>query len=103
MCSVLGVLVCVDACVLSVLLLGGIDKSSVDHILLVGGSSRIPKVADTVKAFFNGKVPLQKVRNAGWHGMPCYAATGMQHCIPNTSMFHMHHPTRHVCLGYPPR
>lgn len=31
-------------------------KSDVDEIVLVGGSTRIPKVQQLVKEFFNGKV-----------------------------------------------
>ena len=32
-----------------------VDKSSVDEIVLVGGSTRIPKVQELLKNFFNGK------------------------------------------------
>ncbi len=31
------------------------DKSQIDEVVLVGGSSRIPKVQDLLKEFFNGK------------------------------------------------
>ncbi|MCI94262.1 heat-shock protein, partial [Trifolium medium] len=31
------------------------DKSSVDDVVLVGGSSRIPKVQEILSNFFNGK------------------------------------------------
>jgi heat shock 70kDa protein 1/2/6/8 len=33
----------------------GIDKSQVDEVVLVGGSTRIPKVQQKLKEFFNGK------------------------------------------------
>jgi len=36
---------------------GGIDKSDVNEIVLVGGSSRIPKVRGLLKEFFDGKEP----------------------------------------------
>merc|ERR1719450_280919 len=35
----------------------GLKKSEVDEIVLVGGSTRIPKVQKLVKDFFNGKEP----------------------------------------------
>ncbi|MCI94503.1 heat-shock protein, partial [Trifolium medium] len=31
------------------------DKSSIDDVVLVGGSSRIPKVKQLLQNFFNGK------------------------------------------------
>mmetsp|Transcript_41350 Transcript_41350/g.34832 ORF Transcript_41350/g.34832 Transcript_41350/m.34832 type:complete len:330 (-) Transcript_41350:118-1107(-) len=34
-----------------------IKKSSIDEIVLVGGSTRIPKVQELIKDFFNGKEP----------------------------------------------
>jgi heat shock protein 5 len=36
---------------------GGMKKSEVDEIVLVGGSTRIPKVQALIKDFFNGKEP----------------------------------------------
>ena len=33
-----------------------LQKTEVDEIVLVGGSTRIPKVQQLVKEFFNGKV-----------------------------------------------
>jgi len=33
----------------------GIDKNKVDEVVLVGGSTRIPKVQELLKEFFNGK------------------------------------------------
>lgn len=33
-----------------------LKKSDVDEIVLVGGSTRIPKVQQLLKEFFNGKV-----------------------------------------------
>ena len=38
-----------------VLLDSGLDKSQIDDIVLVGGSSRIPKVRELLSEFFNGK------------------------------------------------
>ena len=35
----------------------GLKKTQVDEIVLVGGSTRIPKVQQLIKDFFNGKVP----------------------------------------------
>merc|ERR1711920_389836 len=36
---------------------GGLKKSEVDEIVLVGGSTRIPKVQSLLKEYFNGKEP----------------------------------------------
>ena len=36
---------------------GGLKKSEVDEIVLVGGSTRIPKVQQLIKDYFNGKEP----------------------------------------------
>merc|ERR1712127_1092710 len=36
---------------------GGLKKSEIDEIVLVGGSTRIPKVQQLIKDFFNGKEP----------------------------------------------
>ncbi|KAK9374072.1 heat shock protein 70 family [Lipomyces chichibuensis] len=38
-----------------------IDKSSVDEIVLVGGSTRIPKIQKLVSDFFNGKEPNKSI------------------------------------------
>lgn len=35
----------------------GFAKDKIDEIVLVGGSTRIPKVRQLVKSFFNGKEP----------------------------------------------
>lgn len=35
----------------------GLKKHEVDEIVLVGGSTRIPKVQELIKDFFNGKDP----------------------------------------------
>merc|ERR1740123_2955550 len=40
---------------------GGLKKSEVDEVVLVGGSTRIPKVQKLVKDFFNGKEPNRGV------------------------------------------
>ena len=39
----------------------GVDKSEVGEVVLVGGSTRIPKVAALLKRFFNGKEPNRSV------------------------------------------
>jgi heat shock protein 1/8 len=38
-----------------------IDKSNVHEIVLVGGSTRIPRIITLVSEFFNGKEPSQKI------------------------------------------
>ena len=35
----------------------GLKKAEVDEIVLVGGSTRIPKIQKLIKDFFNGKEP----------------------------------------------
>merc|ERR1712156_286405 len=37
--------------------MGGLKKNEIDEIVLVGGSTRIPKIQQLVKDFFNGKEP----------------------------------------------
>jgi L1 cell adhesion molecule like protein len=37
------------------------DKSSIHEVVLVGGSTRIPKIQDMVKEYFNGKEPNRSV------------------------------------------
>lgn len=37
------------------------NKKDVDEIVLVGGSTRIPKVQQLVKEFFNGKEPSRGI------------------------------------------
>merc|ERR1719361_1137482 len=39
----------------------GIKKSEIDEIVLVGGSTRIPKVQQLIKDFFNGKEPSRGI------------------------------------------
>merc|ERR1712032_1806763 len=39
----------------------GIDKKNVHEMVLVGGSTRIPKVQDMIKEFFNGKEPNKSI------------------------------------------
>jgi heat shock protein 1/8 len=38
-----------------------ISKSAVDEVVLVGGSTRIPKIQDMIKNFFNGKEPCKSI------------------------------------------
>eukprot|EP00050_Salpingoeca_kvevrii_P004703 m.257138 g.257138 ORF g.257138 m.257138 type:complete len:672 (+) comp11028_c1_seq5:137-2152(+) len=40
---------------------GDMQKSEIDEIVLVGGSTRIPKVQQLVKEFFNGKEPSRGI------------------------------------------
>lgn len=39
----------------------GISKDKIDEIVLVGGSTRIPKVQELLKEFFNGKEPNRSI------------------------------------------
>merc|ERR1719221_646448 len=39
----------------------GLKKNQVDEIVLVGGSTRIPKVQQLIKDFFNGKEPSRGI------------------------------------------
>lgn len=39
----------------SVLKVAGLEKSDVDHVVLVGGSTRIPKIQELLSDFFGGK------------------------------------------------
>ncbi|XP_048042470.1 endoplasmic reticulum chaperone BiP-like [Megalobrama amblycephala] len=39
----------------------GLKKSDIDEIVLVGGSTRIPKIQQLVKEFFNGKEPSRGI------------------------------------------
>merc|ERR1719456_227087 len=36
---------------------GGFEKKQIDEIVLVGGSTRIPKVQQLIQEYFNGKEP----------------------------------------------
>jgi len=38
-----------------------VDKKSVDEVVLVGGSTRIPKIQQLVSNFFNGKEPCREI------------------------------------------
>ena len=38
-----------------------IDKKDIDEIILVGGSTRTPKIKEMVKNYFNGKEQLQNI------------------------------------------
>jgi heat shock protein 5 len=40
---------------------GGMEKEEVDEVVLVGGSTRIPKVQQLLKEYFNGKEPSKGV------------------------------------------
>ncbi|KAJ1300940.1 hypothetical protein OPQ81_003366 [Rhizoctonia solani] len=53
-----------------------IDKSNVDDIVLVGGSTRIPRVMKLVSDFFNGKAPNRSINpeEAVAHGAAIQAA-----------------------------
>ncbi|EDR24595.1 heat shock 70 kDa protein, putative [Entamoeba dispar SAW760] len=38
-----------------------IDKSNIDEVVLIGGSTRIPKVVEILQEFFNGKEPNKSI------------------------------------------
>ncbi len=38
-----------------------LEKNKIDEIILVGGSTRIPKIKQMIKNYFNGKEPLQNI------------------------------------------
>ena len=40
---------------------GEMKKNEIDEIVLVGGSTRIPKIQQLVKEFFNGKEPSKGI------------------------------------------
>ncbi len=40
---------------------GGLDKSKIDEVVLVGGSTRIPKIRELLKEFFDGKEPNSSI------------------------------------------
>ena len=46
---------------LQVLSDAGLKKTDLDEVVLVGGSTRIPKVQELLKDFFNGKEPNRGV------------------------------------------
>ncbi|KAJ9540779.1 hypothetical protein OSB04_027285 [Centaurea solstitialis] len=52
------------------------DKASVDEVVLVGGSTRIPKVQELLQEFFNGKLLCQRINpdEAVAHGAGFLAA-----------------------------
>jgi L1 cell adhesion molecule like protein len=54
----------------------GVSKSKIDEVVLVGGSTRIPKVQRLVQEFFNGKEPCKSVNpdEAVAHGAAVQAA-----------------------------
>ena len=39
------------------------DKSSINEVVLVGGSTRIPKIQEMVREYFNGKEPNRSVNH----------------------------------------
>jgi L1 cell adhesion molecule like protein len=39
----------------------GLSKNLIDEVVLVGGSTRIPKIIDMIKEFFNGKEPNRSI------------------------------------------
>ena len=41
----------------------GIDKKNVHEVVLVGGSTRIPKVQQLIQEFFNGKEPCRSINS----------------------------------------
>ena len=61
----------------------GLKKSQIDEIVLVGGSTRIPKIRDMIKDFFNGKNPNTGVNpdEAVAHGAAIQAAILAGHSV----------------------
>eukprot|EP01068_Selenidium_serpulae_P011788 Selendium_serpulae@DN5724_c0_g1_i4.p1 len=61
----------------------GVDKKSVNEVVLVGGSTRIPKIQDLIQEFFNGKEPCKSINpdEAVAYGAAVQAAilSGEQH------------------------
>lgn len=51
---------CLDP-VVKVLIDAKVDKSQIDEVVLVGGSTRIPKIQSLLKTFFNGKEPARNI------------------------------------------
>jgi heat shock protein 1/8 len=43
-----------------------VGKSSVHEVVLVGGSTRIPKIQELLSEFFNGKVRVITVLQDSW-------------------------------------
>jgi molecular chaperone DnaK (HSP70) len=39
------------------------SKEQIDEVVLVGGSTRIPKVQELLQQFFDGKATLQKYKS----------------------------------------
>ena len=39
----------------------GYSKNQIDEVVLVGGSTRIPKIVELIKDFFNGKEPKKSI------------------------------------------
>lgn len=78
----------------------GIGKQEVDQIILVGGSTRIPKVQEMLSEFFNGK-KLNKsinpdeavVRQSIKQGLKYYTHNDSCVCISNIPVFFIHRPT----------
>ena len=46
---------------------GDMKPSDIDEVVLVGGSTRIPKIQELVKEFFNGKVRLFEFADPSGH------------------------------------
>ncbi|KAK6462999.1 heat shock protein 70 family [Scheffersomyces coipomensis] len=60
----------------NVLIASGIEKYAIDEIILVGGSTRIPKIQSLVSEFFGGKKPNKSIHpdEAVAHGAAIQAA-----------------------------
>uniref|UniRef100_A0A0G4HZW0 USP domain-containing protein n=1 Tax=Chromera velia CCMP2878 TaxID=1169474 RepID=A0A0G4HZW0_9ALVE len=61
----------------------GIDKRSVHEVVLVGGSTRIPKIQALITEFFNGKEPCRTGKGVTAHGAAVMAAL-LSHASPET-------------------
>lgn len=63
----------------------GLEKDQIDEVVLVGGSTRVPKVQSLIKEFFNGKEPNRGINpdeaiayGASVHGGVLSGATQLQ-------------------------
>ncbi len=56
-----------SACHRQVLRDAKVSKSSIDEVVLVGGSTRIPKVQQLLTDYFSGKEPNKVLFTHAWH------------------------------------
>jgi len=61
----------------------GMSKSEVDEVVLVGGSTRIPKIQQLIKEFFHGKEPCKSINP---HEAVVYGAAVQATILDNQDM-----------------